>query len=264
MFDMNPQENPIPHSIFSQSLTLVFCYSRFFLFFSRSNLFSTATFFIFLLPFISWFSNNKKRSLRKEKCNNYPIHPQKIRDKEGPKPIWRHRHTNLRLDSKSEKTIDPSTIELLSHKWNYVSKILTKSKQCLNFTLGSDLVNISAKLSFEAIFSIQTSLDSTTFLMKWRWISMCLILSWYTWWFVKCVAFWLSRWIVTQPCIIPNSPIIYFSQIASMTPSAIVIYSAWVVDRATTNCKVAFQQVAIPNKMSTYWNNDFLVSIFST
>lgn len=54
---------------------------------------------------------------------------------------------------------------------------------------------------------------------------------------------WLSERVITQyPALLPS-----LSTTISFTPFVNVIYSTWVVDKATTDCKLAFQQTAIRN-----------------
>lgn len=85
--------------------------------------------------------------------------------------------------------------------------------------------------------------------------------------FMKCLMFtkwmelWLSHWTVTTFCEIPSSFMIPLSHIASFTASVIGMYSASVVDKATTNSRTALQLIAIPYKVKTYLVRDFLVSI---
>jgi len=68
--------------------------------------------------------------------------------------------------------------------------------------------------------------------------------------------------IVIQSYTLLNSPIFSFNQRVSSIPSPSSIYSTWIVHKVTTNCKLAFQQITVPNCVKTYPKIDFLVSTF--
>jgi len=149
---------------------------------------------------------------------------------------------------------------LLSPSFIYSSMKLIKSKQCLNLDLGNDLVKMFVGFSSDATFSTMISFVSIMSLTKCKRISMCFVLSWYTWWFAKWMTLWLSQCIFTHPWLIPISPIIPFNHMASLTLSKRAMYSAWVVERATTYCWFAFQVIVVPNNVNTNPDKDFLVS----
>lgn len=50
-----------------------------------------------------------------------------------------------------------------------------------------------------------------------------------------------------------------FQSQSSLVPFVSTIYYIWIVDEVTTDCKLNFQQSAIPNNVKIYLDSDFLV-----
>jgi len=108
-------------------------------------------------------------------------------------------------------------------------------KQYLNFDLGYDSMNTHTRFSSKATFLTTISFDSIMFLTKYKWMSMCSVLLWYTWWFSKSDTLAITMYLHTylSHSYLTNNP---FNHMDSFTPSTRALCSAWVVDRATTEC----------------------------
>lgn len=119
---------------------------------------------------------------------------------------------------------------------------LIKPKQYMNFSIEIGFINMSAG------FSTVDFLKSTS-RTKWYLMSMCLVLSWYIWFLVRCMTLSQYTWVASYTC--PKSLTKPLSHKASLAASVVARYSAFVVERATVDCKTAFQLIAQPKSMKT-------------
>ena len=135
-----------------------------------------------------------------------------------------------------------------------------KFKQWKNLLLGRAFVIISERLRSVEIFLTITDPWPITSLIKFSLISMCFVLSWCTKFLDKSMALWLSQCIVITSLCIFNSFAMPSSHKDSFTSFVRAIYSVYVVDKATTFWRLAFQLITVPKAVNTNPVRDFLES----
>jgi len=128
-----------------------------------------------------------------------------------------------------------------------------------------DLVKIFVNWSFKLTNLVLMSLDTICSQMKWQSISMCLVLSWKTGLELIWSASWLSHisviWMTSPNC---NSWNNFLSQTSSQVAEDIALYSASVLDLATTLCFLPFQEIKLPLIETQYPEVDLLSERDST
>lgn len=121
-----------------------------------------------------------------------------------------------------------------------------KSKHFLNLTIKITLVIIPEGLILVWTLTILMTPLETSFLMKWSFILICSVFSWCVGFLQSCNALELSQEIKTYSCLRPSSANNPLSHMVSLTDSVVTIYSALVVESATTCCRLAFHLTKQP------------------
>jgi hypothetical protein len=99
--------------------------------------------------------------------------------------------------------------------------------------------------------------SSITFsLMKWIWISMCLICAWNWEFLIKAITFWLSSYIIIvweYSTLYVNWVIRFRNQIVSFAIKICFVYSISQINNVTINCRFENQLMTSLLTLKAYW-----------